>query len=51
MRCSPALRNVRIPRAGPRDIRNTIMWDKGQGNTTAYSAGAVLVAVPIVLRK
>jgi hypothetical protein len=27
VRCSPALRNVRILRAGPRDIGNTIMWE------------------------
>ena len=48
---SPALRMVKSPRAGPGDIRKTIMWDKGQGHPRAYRARAALVVATIVLRK
>jgi hypothetical protein len=48
---SPALRMVKIPREGPGDVRNTIMWDKGQGHPRAYRARAGLVAATITLRK
>ena len=51
VRRSPALRMVKISRAGPGHIRNTTVWDKGQGHTRAYRARVVLVAATSVLRK
>jgi hypothetical protein len=47
VRRSSALPMVKTPREGPGDIRNTIMWDKGQGHIRAYRARAVLIAATI----